>query len=305
MRWFRKVRRQGLGFTLIELLVVIAIIAMLAALLIPAVQRVRAAGARTQTVNNCRQVITAVHAFHDVYKRLPPCYQHGVVGSKEYYYTTIFHRLLPYVEQEPLWIRGWYYGSHRYDGWVDTASVIPVYVSPEDPTHANGQTSGWGVCNFAMNCALFAFGTYTADYYQNCPGTLRLQSIPDGADQTLAFATRYSYFPPHGAWYSFWGASHNHGAWHYIAGYNLPYYIDNTGGYYGPPQVNASPYGQVGNFAQAHQYYVQAFSEAGTTCALAGGVVRQLSPEITQHSWLAINIPSDGRSPDQSFSMGN
>jgi prepilin-type N-terminal cleavage/methylation domain-containing protein len=90
------------GFTLIELLVVIAIIAILIALLVPAVQKVRFAAARTQSTNNLKQLALASHAYHDAFKQLP---SNGTVDASKTTHVSgsWAYQILPFVDQQPLY----------------------------------------------------------------------------------------------------------------------------------------------------------------------------------------------------------
>ena len=191
------------AFTLIELLVVVAIIAVLVGLLLPAVQKVRAAAARMASTNNLKQVGLAAHAFNDANAdRLPnpadpinPACPATPANPWNQATGPLF-QLLPFLEQSALYdsIRS-INSQAAYDAVMPTprgrAAVVKVFVSPADPSNPSSQVvitgspvpinNGlWGTASYAYNPRVF----------RTVPVGL-CRSFPDGTSNTLLFTEKY------------------------------------------------------------------------------------------------------------------
>ena len=187
--------RRRAGFTLIELLVVIAIIAILIGLLLPAVQKVREAAARTLCQNNVKQLSLSCHNYHDANGTFPAwsSMTANSEGSAHFY-------LLPYIEQDNL-----YRQANGISYNVRTAAV-KTFTCPTDPTNNGGLFSGeavaqntnrisvngqpYGATSYVIN------GQLTEGRRENghtVAGSRTMTGISDGTSNTVLFAERMAW----------------------------------------------------------------------------------------------------------------
>jgi len=292
--------RTRRGFTLIELLVVIAIIAILIGLLLPAVQKVREAAARTTCQNNQHQIAVAVQNYASTFQdRLPYANLRSSNNQNANGGKNILVDLLPYVEQDNAYklmvqnVGGgstWDAGGYTSPSGTLRSVVMKPYICPADISMVNGyaanQVNNWGGSSYAMNFQLFGMGSVASKFGGTDWGSrYTIANIPDGTSNTVVSVDKYAqcggtgnlWTWPGGDWGPDWCPTFAMSPW--------------GGSWNQVPQIRPLPYN---NASFCDQRRPSSGHTGVCIVGLADGSVRGVSASVSQATWQMAITPDDG-----------
>ena len=314
----------GRGFTLIELLVVIAIIAILIALLVPAVQKVREAAARTQCTNNLKQLALACIGYaDDHHKVLPPGgWENWDQRGSWLVYT------LPYMEQGGLYKQasvvagGDLYSTPNSVGiaWNVFANTapLPYFRCPSDDYDLNATVCNYvgslgpqcapGPCGFDPNaqfCNGTAFGwgypispdhgnsfstTDIRGLFNRLGAPIRFPaSIPDGTSNTFMIGEALPGVHDHLAQNQWW--NYNGGNSHCTTivplNFRMPEQMDNQAGWCADPINDTYNWNTSWGFGSRHT--------SGANFAFADGSVHFINQGVDVRTYNLLGCRNDGQ----------
>jgi prepilin-type N-terminal cleavage/methylation domain-containing protein len=289
--------RARKGFTLIELLVVIAIIAILIGLLLPAVQKVREAAARSTCTNNIKQLSLALHNFAGANDNKLPyaCQRVAVIGGQR----NMFSSMLPYVEQDSLYRLGltganqtiWDNAVPGVTSNVFRCATIKGFQCPSDPTNVNGfaanQVNGWAGTSYAGNFQLFGISPVQVQPSAGNTWSSRynIGNIPDGTSNLVAFTERYMACGSTGNLLHWPGGDWGPNSWG-VTFANSPW----GGNWNQIPMIQPNPW------ASACDPSRPSTAHSGVCITgLGDGSVRGITASISQVTWQQAITPDDGQ----------
>lgn len=174
------------GFTMLELLTVVAVIAILVALLLPAVQQAREAARRMSCKSKMRQLGIAMHAYHDVHRLLPS----GVAANG----TSAFAAMLPHLDQTAIYRRIDFLHSVFDDTNRELRESVPLPIlwCPSDISNVFPNSTNFVANNGSGKHVDGRFeGLFTvmnSDHYFFKGGPISCEDVTDGLSNTAAFS---------------------------------------------------------------------------------------------------------------------